>query len=351
MRINIAKPLLDDEEIDAVSRVISTGMIASGPETEKFEQEFADYVGVEYACAVNNGTSALCLALSAAGISPGDEVITTPFTFVATANSLLSCGAMPVFADIDEETYNLCPNSVKSAITSRTKAIMPVHLYGLPADMGLFEEIADEHGIAVIGDAAQAHGAKIGTKMVGSFADMECFSFYPTKNMTTGEGGMVTTDDGNLYSKLISIRNHGRPDSILGNYAHERFGLNLRLTDIGSAIGRIQLEKLPNFLATRGRNATILSKKLSKNNKIKTPVVSNGVTHAWHQYTIRVGEREKTVDKMRELGIGCGIYYPHLVFEYPHLRKFSRNCPNAEKIVSEVLSLPAQDSLKRRFRR
>lgn len=345
MRINIAKPLLDDEEIGAVSRVISTGMIASGPETEKFEQEFASYVGTKYACAVNNGTSALCLALSAAGISPGDEVITTPFTFVATANSILSCGAIPVFADIDEKTYNLCPKSVERLISEKTKAVMPVHLYGLPADMNAFREIARSYGIAIIGDAAQAHGARIGEEMVGSLADMECFSFYPTKNMTTGEGGMVTTNDEELMSKLVSIRNHGRPTSKLTNYSHERFGLNLRLTDIGSAIGRVQLRKLPKFLKIRERNAEILTNILSKSQKIIIPTIPDDFQHAWHQYTIRVEDRSRVVNDLRIDGIGCGIYYPNLIFEYPHLKKYYCECPNAEEIVKEVLSLPVHAGL------
>ena len=294
---------------------------------------------------MNNGTAALSLALSAIGIKPGDEVITSPFTFVATANSILSCGATPVFSDIDKDTYNLCPDSIKSKITDRTKAIMPVHLYGLPAEMGKFERIADANNLHLIGDAAQAHGAKIGERMVGSLADLECFSFYPTKNMTTGEGGMVTTDDEGLYLKLVSIRNHGRPNGKLGTYEHERFGLNLRLTDIGSAIGRVQLKKLPDFISTRGKNAEILSNSLSGISNIVLPLTPPNFTHAWHQYTIRVEDRQTLSTKLREKEIGSGVYYPRLIQDYPHLQVFKSDCPVAEQIVKEVISLPVHAGL------
>jgi len=282
VRIRIAQPLLGDEEIEQVTRIIKSGMVASGPETSLFEQEFSNYVGSGFACAVNNGTAAISLALSAAGVGPGDEVITTPLTFVATANAILSCGAIPVFADIDEETYNLSPSSVEGMITHKTKAIMPVHLYGLPADMASLQEISHSNDLILIGDAAQAHGAMMGGKMVGSLAEMECFSFYPTKNMTTGEGGMVTTSNEELYKRLVSIRNHGRPDSTLGTYDHEGFGLNLRLTDIGSAIGRVQLGKLTDFNRIRERNAQILTKHLSEVKGVTTPMVPDGSKHAWH---------------------------------------------------------------------
>jgi perosamine synthetase len=238
--IKIAQPQLSEEEIFEVSRVIRSGMIASGPETKLFEEEFAEFVDVRFACAVNNGTAALNLALLAVGIGPGDEVITTPMTFIATANAIMSCGAKPVFADIDEKTYNLCPKAVEKAITEKTVAILPVHLYGLPADMIALRKVADEHDLYLIGDAAQAHGSSIGHQKVGSLADIECFSFYPTKNMTTGEGGMVTTNNKELFHMLDSIRNHGRPDSTLGQYEHIRFGLNLRTTDIGSEKGMLK---------------------------------------------------------------------------------------------------------------
>ena len=345
MRINIAKPLLGASEIAAVTRVLKSGMIASGPETVAFEQEFAKYVDSKYSCAVNNGTAALCLALAAIGVSSGDEVITTPMTFVATGNAILSCGAIPVFGDINEHTFNLCPKSVESVITERTKAILPVHLYGLPADMEHFRQIADKHGIPLIGDAAQAHGSAINGRKVGSLADIECFSFYPTKNMTTGEGGMVTTNNEHLFGMLDSIRNHGRPDSQLGVYEHIRFGLNLRTTDIGSAIGRVQLRKLPGFNKARKRNAEKYIDGLSNLEEIILPTTPKGFTHVWHQFTIRTNNRHSLASYLEREGIETRIYYPRLIQDYPHFESFKGNCPVAEQVVSEVLSLPIHPGL------
>jgi len=345
MRISIAQPQIGDEEVTEVSRVLRSGMIASGPETKLFEKEFAEFVGTRYACAVNNGTSALSLSLSALGIGPGDEVITTPLTFVATANSILSCGAIPVFADIEEGTFNLSPNSVREAITEKTRGIMPVHLYGLPAEMEDLQKISTENDVKLIGDAAQAHGASVGGKKVGSLADVECFSFYPTKNMTTGEGGMVTTDDEAIFAQLDSIRNHGRPNSKLGVYEHERFGLNLRLTDIGSAIGRVQLRKLDDYNKIRMRNAKIYSERLEGVEGVKIPSAPPNVNHSWHQYTIRVENRGALADQLRDNGIGTGIYYPRLINNYPHLQNCRGDCPVAKNIVDEVISLPVHPGL------
>lgn len=345
MSISIAQPQLGQEEIEAITRVINSGMIASGPETLAFEQEFAAFVGARYACAVNNGTSAICLALAAIGVRPGDEVITTPMTFIATANAILSCGAKPVFADIDEQTYNLCPKAVKNAITEKTAAILPVHLYGLPADMSALRDIADEHGIFLIGDAAQAHGSAINGQKVGTLGDIECFSFYPTKNMTTGEGGMVTTNDENLYHMLDSIRNHGRPDSTLGQYEHIRFGLNLRITDLGSAIGRIQLQKLPMFNQKREHNANRYLGELKDVQGITLPSYPEEFHHVWHQFTIRSTDRESLSEFLSSQGIETRTYYPRLIQDYPHLEQSRTSCVVAEKVVSEVISLPVHPGL------
>lgn len=344
-RIRIAQPQLGTQEIEAVTRVINSGMLASGPEVKAFENEFSQYVGSQYACAVNNGTSALSLALSSIGIKPGDEVITTPMTFVATANAIISCGAVPVFADIDGTTFNLCPESTKERITEKTAAIMPVHLYGLAADMPAFRKIADEHGIHLIGDAAQAHGAAIGTDKVGTLADIECFSFYPTKNMTTGEGGMVTTNDEHLHSMLDSVRNHGRPDASLGKYDHVRFGLNLRMTDLGAAIGREQLKRVKEFNARRAANAAVFNDKLKIIEGLIVPSVPEGYTHAWHQYTLRCKDRSGLKETLEAFDIETRMYYPTLVKDYPHLKPFASSCPVAEKVVDEVISLPVHPGL------
>ncbi len=344
-RINIAAPIISDEEIEGVTRVLLSGMIASGPETRAFEREFAAMCGVEHAIATSNGTTALSAALLGIGVGPGDEVITTPLTFVATANSILSCGATPVFADIDENTFNLSPYSVEAAVTDRTKAVIPVHLYGLPADMDAFQSIGKSNNIRIIGDAAQAHGAAIGQRTIGSTADLECFSFYPTKNMTTGEGGIVTTDDEEIYAKVKSIVNHGRPSATLGTYEHEVFGLNFRLTDIASAIGRVQLRRLVEFNSIRTRNASILTERLDGISEIKLPSNPDGLTHAWHQYTIRVQDRKSLAAFLRERDIGCGFYYPRLIYEYPHLEKYLADCPFADSIVEQVISLPIHAGL------
>lgn len=346
LRINIAAPIITDEEIEAVTRVLLSGMIASGPETRAFESDFAAMCGVEHAIATSNCTTALSAALLGIGVGPGDEVITTPLTFVATANSILSCGATPVFADINEDTFNLSPYSVEGAVTDRTKAVIPVHLYGLPADMDAFQRIGEENNIRIIGDAAQAHGAAIGQRPIGSTADLECFSFYPTKNMTTGEGGMVTTNDEEIHAKVKSIVNHGRPSATLGNYEHEIFGLNFRLTDIASAIGRVQLRRLAEFNSIRTRNAGILIERLTGFQGVKLPTTPDGLTHVWHQFTIQVPNRTGLAEHLKSRGIGCGIYYPRLVYEYPHLKQFKSHCEIAESIVDRVISLPIHPGLE-----
>ncbi len=237
--IPIAKPLLGKEEIDAVSEVLSSGMIAQGPKVEEFELAFADYTGCEYAAAVNSGTAALHIALLAHGIGKGDEVITSPFSFIATANSILYTGAKPVFADIEPATYNIDSERIQEKITSKTRAIMPVHLYGHPADMKAIMEIADDNKLILIEDACQSHGAECFGRRVGSFGT-GAFSFYPTKNMTTSEGGMLTTDEKEIAEKAKIIRAHGSKV----RYLHEMLGFNLRMTDIAAAIGLVQLGKL-----------------------------------------------------------------------------------------------------------
>ena len=234
--IPIAKPLLGNEEKKVVNEVIDSGMIAYGPKTKKFEQEFADYVGVKHAIATPSGTTALHLGLVSLGVGPGDEVILPSFSFIASANVVLFCGAKPVFCDVDNDTFNIDSEKVKGLITDKTKAVMPVHLYGQSADMNPLLEIAEDHDLSVIGDACQSHGAMYDDKMVGAFGDLECFSFYPTKNMTTGEGGIVTTDSNELFEKLNSLRNHGRVQTQWW-YEHNSVGYNYRMTDFDAGVG------------------------------------------------------------------------------------------------------------------
>ncbi|HEC89506.1 MAG TPA: DegT/DnrJ/EryC1/StrS family aminotransferase, partial [Thermoplasmatales archaeon] len=240
--ISIARPLLGEEEKKAVVDVLNSGMLASGPKVEEFEKRFAEFVGVKYAVATTSGTTALHLALLSLSVGTGDEVIIPSFSFIATANSVLFCNAKPVFCDVNPKTFNIDVEKIESLITDKTKAIMPVHLYGQPADMKPILEIAEKHDLYVIGDAAQAHGAEYDGRRVGSFGDVECFSFYPTKNMTTGEGGMITTNIEEIAERARSIRNHGREKTKWG-YEHNRLGYNYRMTDIAAAIGLEQLKK------------------------------------------------------------------------------------------------------------
>ena len=261
--IPIAKPLLGKEEIDAVTEVLSSGMIAQGPKVDEFEIAFSEYTGCEYSAAVNSGTAALHIALLAHGIGKGDEVITTPFSFIATANSILYTGAKPVFADIEPDTYNIDPEKIKEKITSKTRAIIPVHLYGHPADMKAIMEIAEDSKLIVVEDACQSHGAAYNGKRVGSFGT-GAFSFYPTKNMTTSEGGMLTTNDKEIAERAKMIRAHGSKV----RYLHEMLGFNLRMTDIAAAIGLVQLGKLDKFTAARQKNAEMLTKGLQKSQEL-----------------------------------------------------------------------------------
>ena len=267
IKVPIAKPIIGEEEIENVVEVLKSGMIAQGPKVEEFEQKFADWVGAKYGIAVNSGTAALHVALLSCGIGEGDEVITTPFTFIASGNSIVYTGAKPVFADIDLKTYTLDPDSIEDLITENTKAIMPVQLYGQSANMDKINEIARKHGLIVIEDAAQAHGAICNGKKVGSMGDMACFSFYPTKNMTTSEGGIITTDDEDLAENAKIFRAHGATV----RYHHDAIGYNFRMTDISAAIGLAQLEKIDDFNDKRIANAAYLNEGLKDVEGIVTP--------------------------------------------------------------------------------
>ncbi|KKH49590.1 aminotransferase DegT [Methanosarcina sp. 1.H.T.1A.1] len=340
--IPIAKPLLGKEEIDAVTKVLSSGMIAQGPKVEEFELAFSEYTGCEYAVAVNSGTAALHIALLAHGIGKEDEVITSPFTFIATANSILYTGAKPVFADIEPDTYNIDPEKIQEKITSKTKAIMPVHLYGHSADMKAIMEIAEDHKLVVIEDACQSHGAECLGKRVGSFGT-GAFSFYPTKNMTTSEGGMITTNEKEIAEKSQMIRAHGSKV----RYLHEMLGFNLRMTDIAAAIGLVQLEKLDGFTATRQKNAAMLSAGLKGISGLVPPVTKPGCTHVFHQYTIRAQKRDELAAFLKEKEIGTGVHYPIPIHKQPYYMElgYKDSLPVSEKAAEEVLSLPVHPSL------
>ena len=343
--IPIAKPLIGKEEKDAVQAVMDSGVIAQGPRVKEFEEKFAKYVGAEYAVATSSGTTALHIALLANGVGPGDEVITTAFTFIASANVILFCGAKPVFADIGED-YNINPEGIAQKITPKTKAMLPVHLYGQPADMRAIMDLAQEHGIKVVEDACQSHGAEYRRKRVGSFST-GCFSFYPTKNMTTSEGGIVTTIHKDVFDRCNLLRAHGMPV----RYHHDSLGFNFRLTDIAAAIGLEQLKKLEGFNEARIRNAKLLTKGLSEIEGIVTPRIYPERRHVFHQYTIRLHgfplTRDDVIKKLNEAQVGSMVYYPIPV----HKQKLYRDLgyrdaiPVTEQFSAEVLSLPVHPSV------
>ena len=341
--IPIASPDIGEDEKNAVLKVMDSGIIAEGPKVREFEEKFAAYIGVKHAVAVSSGTAALHIALLAHGIGPGDEVVTSPFTFIASANSVLYTGARPVFCDIDGDTFNIDADLLAEKITEKTKAIMPVHLYGQPADMKTIMDLAEDRGLIVVEDACQAHGAEYNGKKVGSFGT-GCFSFYPTKNMTSSEGGMITTDDLEVDRLSRIIRQHG----MARRYYHEMLGFNLRLTDIAAAIGVEQLRKLPTYNEARIRNAEYLTGHI-KNKAFKTPSVAGGCRHVFHQYTVRHLERERVIKALTENGIGYGIYYPVPIHQQPYYKSlgYGGSFPAAEKACSEVLSLPVHPKVTR----
>ena len=340
--IPIAKPLIGEEEKTAVMNVLNSGMLASGPLTEEFEKKFADYVGTKYAIATTSGTTALHLGLLALGITHGDEVILPAFSFIASANAPLFCDAIPVFCDVDLKTFNINAEQIKKLVTKKTKAIMPVHLYGQAADMNPIEEIAEKYGLHVIGDACQAHGATYNKKQVGSFGDLECFSFYPTKNMTTGEGGMITTNNEEFAELALSLRNHGREKTKWG-YEHGRLGYNFRITDIGAAIGIEQLKKLPKNIEVRKKNAQYFNTHLSS---VEIPYVIPATQHAYHQYTIKSKNRDALIQNLKKNEIGFGIYYPQPLHTYKHLKKYAhKELKTSELLANQVISLPVHPAL------
>lgn len=335
-----ARPLIGDDEIDAVTRVLRSGMLAQGPEVAAFEQEYADHFSLGRACvAVNSGTSGLHLGLLASGISTGDEVIVPSFTFAATANSVALTGATPVFADIDPETFCLDAASVEAAVTPRTAAIMPVHLYGHPADMDALEDVARRHQLQLFEDAAQAHGASWRGRPVGTFGRFAMFSLYPTKNMTSGEGGMVSVADAAVERAMRLLRNQGMERQ----YENEVVGLNNRMTDINAAIGRVQLTKIEGWTKQRQENATFLMRHLDG---VVTPSVSPDAVHVFHQFTVRIpSDRDGFARALREeYGVGSGAFYSRPTHQLPSFDS-AADLPETTRAAAECLSLPVHPSV------
>ena len=345
--IPINLPKIGEEEVEAVVKVLRSGpltnALGAGPMVTQFEKNFAQFAGVKHAVAVNTGTAALHSAIVAAGVKQGDEVILPSFTFVATAEAVVMAGGKPVFADIDPETYTISTAEIEKSITKKTKAILPVDLYGFSADIKPIREIATKHGLAVVEDAAQAHGATYNGKPAGVFADAACWSLYASKNMTTGEGGVVTTDSAEAAETLRLIRTHGEK----AKYASLMLGYNYRMSEIQAAIGLVQLEKLPAFVAKRRENAKRLTKLLAGADRLKLPEESEERQHSWYLYTVRLknateSERNKIVEELKQKGIGAEAYYVHPVHTMPYYRESfgGRKLPETEKAAKQVFSLP-----------
>jgi len=338
--IPIARPQMGEDEKRRVWEAMDSGSLAQGPRVRELEEQFASFIGVEHAVAASSGTTALHLALLGYDIGEGDEVITVPFTFIASANSIVYTGARPVFVDIDERDFTMDVDRIEAAITPRTKAVMPVSLYGQPAAMDEIGEIAERNGLAVVEDAAQAHGAAIGNRKSGSWG-AGTFSFYPTKNMTTGEGGMITIDDGDLAERIRLLREHG----MKVRYHHEVVGYNFRMTDIAAAIGLAQLPKLPGF---NDRRRAIAARYDTELQGVITPFVRPGVTHVYHQYTIRVNDRDAFAERLKERGVGSAIYYPipvHRQKPFIALGLGDGSYPVTDRLTEQVLSIPVHPAL------
>ena len=362
--IPISKPFIGEAEKAAVLAVLDSGMLAQGTRVKELERRFSELCQTRHAIATSSGTTALYVALLAHGIGPGDEVITTPFTFIASVNSILSVGARAVLVDIDEETFNIDPMLIGAAVTSRTKSIMPVHLYGYPCDMDPILELAEWYGLVVIEDAAQAVGAKYKGRPVGSLnlagspsehafqaglpgeqrgaRGAACFSLYATKNITTGEGGMITTDDDAVAERARLIRSHG----MRRRYYHDSVGYNFRMSDLHAAIGLAQMDRLTELTATRCANAAYLSANLQG---VQVPTVKEGYEHVWHQYTVRVSDdRDAKVRQLNDAGIGTAVFYPIPAHKQAHLQELGYgelSLPVAEKASRQVISLPVHPLL------
>ncbi len=355
--IPYGKQTIDQDDIQAVVDVLQSDFLTTGPKIAEFEQTVADYVGAKYAVAISNGTSALHAACFAAGIEPGDEVITTPLTFAASANCVLYCGGTPVFADVDPKTYNIDPEDIQRKITDRTKAIIAVHLAGQPCDMDAIHSIAREHGLIVIEDGAHALGSVYKGKKVGSMSDMTTFSFHPVKPITTGEGGMIVTDNEDFYKKMILFRSHGitRDDSMMtrndGPWFYQQFnlGYNYRITDIQCALGCSQMKKLDRFLARRKEIVARYNEAFADCDNIITPYQLSDTESGWHLYIVQVKkcDRRQVFENMREKGIGVNVHYIP-VYMHPYYQEHGYenvHCANAEEIYSHIISLPLYPGL------
>jgi perosamine synthetase len=347
VQIPVARPAIGQDEISAVTAVLESGMLASGERVAEFERNFADYCGSTHAVAINNGTAALHAALLAADIGQGDEVIVPSFTFFATASAVSMTGAKPVFVDVHERTFNIDPAKVENAVTPRTKAVIGVHLFGQPFDVNGVEQVCESHNLTLIEDAAQAQGAISHGQRAGAMGHMGCFSFYATKNMTTGEGGMVTTSDKAFNERLRLLINHGQSEK----YLHTRIGYNYRLTDVAAAIGLVQLKKLEKFNMRRRKNAEYFDSHISVKGLL-TPEVAQGTHHVYHQYVVRLTDefpmkRADFIEYLKAKGIGTAVHYPIPLHHQPVYARANEpdSCPVSTLLAGSVLSIPVHPLL------
>lgn len=355
--IPYGRQTIEEDDIQAVVDVLKSDFLTTGPKIAEFERMVADYVGVKYAVAISNGTSALHAACFAAEIGKGDEVITTPLTFAASANCVLYCGGTPIFADVDPKTYNIDPADIERKITSNTKAIIAVHLAGQPCDMDAIHEIARKHNLLVIEDGAHALGSEYKGKKVGSLSDMTTFSFHPVKPITTGEGGMIVTDNEEFYQKLMLFRSHGitRDEKLMtrneGSWFYQQLflGYNYRMTDIQAALGCSQMKKLDRFLARRRELVKRYNEAFADCENVVTPYQLPDTNSGWHLYIVQVKncDRKKVFEELREQGIGVNVHYIP-VYQHPYYQKNGYKdvcCKNAEEIYAHMMSLPLYPGL------
>jgi perosamine synthetase len=361
--IPVAKPVVDEKEITAVTKVLESGMLAEGKISREFEKRFRDYIGIDYATVTNNGTTALVTALEAMDIQPGDEIITSPFTFIASANTIAMIGAIPIFIDVNPHTYNIDPNLIEAAITKKTRAIMPIHIFGMPCEMKRIMEIAEKHDLLVIEDACQAHGATINGKMIGSFGDVATFSFYATKNLMTGEGGMIVTNNEEIYEKALMIKNHGRGKE--GGYIHYRIGSNYRMMDLVAAIGIVQLERTPDIVKVRRENAKRYQEFFSEFDEIEPQLTLDGHESAYHIFGPLLHSqkitRDQLIERLRENGVGSRTVYAipchkqetylnmgnwrwSKFIDYPDYAKL--NLPKSEEVGRRHFDIPVHPGVK-----
>jgi len=347
VQIPVARPAIGQDEISAVTAVLESGMLAAGERVAEFEKKFADYCGTTNAVAINNGTAALHAALLAADIGVGDEVIVPSFSFIATASAVSMTGAKPIFVDVNEQTFGIDPAQVEGSVTPKTKAVIGVHLFGQLFDIPGIQQVCESHNLTLIEDAAQAHGAMYNGEKTGGFGQFGCFSFYATKNMTTGEGGMVTTSDKAYNERLRLLINHGQSEK----YLHTRLGYNYRMTDVAAAIGLVQLKKLEKFNMRRRKNAEYYDTHISVKGLV-TPAVAQGMHHVYHQYVIRLTDefpmkRADFMEYLKVKGIGTAVHYPIPIHHQPVYARANEpnSCPISTRLASSVLSIPVHPLL------